>query len=193
MITKKKNKSIYRLAIKKMAIVLYLCFFFINAIHAQEKPAPANQVKAAFLYNFTRFVNWPASSFSSSSDPFIIGIIGNDPFGQYIEELVKGEKIGNHPIIIKRYYSLENIEDSHILFINTSDRDRIRRILSIVRNKSILTVSDTENFTDFGGAVHFYRHENKIRLKINISSAKNSRLEISSKLLSLAEIVNYNR
>lgn len=169
------------------AFICYL-FFAVQLLHAQIKPAPEYQVKAVFLFNFTRFIDWPSTAFSSANAPFVIGIMGTDPFGDYIEEIVKGENIQGHPIIIQRYPTAKNILNCHILFINTHESIQIKETLSSVGRKSILTVSDANNFAKLGGVVRFYKEDNKIKLEINITSSKAAQLEISSKLLSVARI-----
>ena len=88
---------------------------------AQKGANSEAKIKAVFLYNFTRFVEWPARSFSSETAPFVIGIIGEDPFGAYIEQAIVGEKVNSHPIVIRRFNSIAEIEDCHILFVNLHD------------------------------------------------------------------------
>ena len=100
----------------KAAAVFALCCIILDA-GAQNFPTRENQVKAVFLFNFTQFVEWPANAFSSSDAPFVIGIVGNDPFGNYLEETVKGEKMKDHPLIIQRYRDLRDIQNCHLLFI----------------------------------------------------------------------------
>lgn len=157
-------------------------------LYAQSKPAAEFQVKAAFLYNFTRFIDWPPTAFSSANAPFVIAIIGNDPFGDYLAQVIKSESVNNHRIIIKRYNQLKEVTDCHILFISPPATKKTKEILQLTEHRNILTVSDGDNFTNSGGIVSFYKENNKIRFEINISSAKAAQLEISSKLLTLARI-----
>jgi hypothetical protein len=152
----------------------------------QAQTTPSYQVKAAFLYNFSQFVEWPASAFNWKGSPFVIGILGHDPFGSYIEEIVEGEKVGDRRILIKRFSSVAEVNECHILFVNTrSAADDIRTL----RNKSILTVSDEANFAKDGGMIRFVTDNNKIKLQINIVAARSANLNISAKLLRVAEIV----
>ena len=165
-------------------------FFFLASFHikAQTVAARAYQVKAVFLYNFSQFVEWPPTAFSSNSAPFVIGILGNDPFGSYIDETVAGENMMGHPMVVQRYHTVKDITDCHILFINTDDD--MLQVLTALGNRSILTVSDDKNFAKKGGMIRFFTVNNKVRLRINLSSAKAANLTISSKLLRLAEIVD---
>lgn len=155
---------------------------------AQTKIASEYQLKAAFLYNFTRFIDWPSTAFSTPNAPFVIGIIGNDPFGVYMDEIIRGETVSGRPIIIQRYSTLNDIRQCHILYINTKDIKRGKEIISALENRSILTVSDASNFVKWGGVIGFYKEGNKVRLQINVASARAAQIEISSKLLNLARI-----
>jgi hypothetical protein len=166
--------------------VLLFCLA-VSFASAQDKTAGEYQVKAVFLYNFTQFIDWPVSSFSSPSDPFVIGIIGEDPFGPYLEETIEGEKIGTHPIIIKHFAHTREI-NCHMLYINSTDEDWLEKIISSVSQKKILTVGDAPGFTRLGGIIRFYTRDDKIKLQINLEQSKAAQLNISSKLLSVAKI-----
>ncbi len=161
--------------------------FFSFPLSAQEGGAPASKIKAVFLFNFTRFIDWPPEAFTSPDDPFVIAIIGNNPFGTYIEESVAGEKVGMHPIVVNRYEDEKDVKECHILYINLQDEDRVRRILKSVEGRGILTVGERPSFTRLGGMVRFYTDNNKIRFEINTEAAKAAQITISSKLLSVAK------
>jgi hypothetical protein len=164
---------------------LSLCLI-ANIDLCAQTPTKEYQVKAVFLFNFSQFVGWPPASFSSGNAPFIIGIVGHDPFGSYIDETVAGEKMMGHPIKILRCENKEDIKNCHILFIG-HDRS-VEDIISALDNRSVLTVSDETDFTRRGGMIRFFTENNKIRLEINTSAAKAARLDISSKLLRVAQI-----
>ena len=155
--------------------------------HAQKRAAAEYKVKAAFLYNFTKFIDWPETAFKNSDDPFIIGIIGDDPFGAYLDETVEGEKIGTHPIKVKRFREIRNVSGCHMLYINSNDQEWVGNVLSYAAGKNILTVGDAASFNKWGGIIRFYNEENKIRLEINLNRYKEAQLNISSKLLSVAK------
>lgn len=148
------------------------------------------QIKAIFLYNFAQFVQWPERSFPSKDSPLIISVLGKDPFGKYLEEVVSGEKLNDHPLIIKKYNQLEEVNECHILFIEEKDKGELRIILDDLLTRNILTVSDIKGFAQMGGMIEFIKTENKIALKINHESVNKAELTISSKLLRLAEIVS---
>lgn len=185
------RKYLYKKRKAGFFLLVYLCLS-IHFLNGQVKPTPEYQVKAAYLYNFTRFINWPASSFRTANSPFIIGIIGNDPFGIYIEEIARGEKVDGHPIKVQRYHNLNDVLNCHLLFIRSPATGRSKEIVALTGRKSILTVSDDEGFTQAGGMINFYRENNKIRFEVNIQASKNGDLEFSSKLLGVAKISQAN-
>ncbi len=167
--------------------MLCVCLLLAGSLHAQSNAAREYKVKAVFLFNFTQFVEWPASAFNSPTSPFVIGILGDDPFGNFIDETVSGEKIGGHQLIVQRYHELKDVKNCHILFINSNDPDRIKEFIA-TGPRTILTVSDADNFMKMGGMIRLFTESSKIRLQINPEAAKTADLSISSKLLRVADI-----
>lgn len=147
------------------------------------------QIKAVFLYNFAQFVEWPPQAFASETAPLVIGVLGEDPFGPELEAAVKEEKLGRRSLEIRRFRRVEEIATCHILFISRSESPRFERILSSLQGRSILTVSEVEEFTRRGGMIRFLTENKKVRMRINPDAAKRAGLTISSKLLRPADIV----
>lgn len=147
------------------------------------------QVKAVFLYNFTQFVEWPAEAFPAPDSPLVIGVLGKDPFRNFLDETVNGEIINGHPLVVQRFNKVEEIGTCHILFINVPEKERMENTLEQLKDRSILTVSDAGQFTQRGGMVKFFTEDRKTRLLINLEAVKKADLTISSKLLRVAEIV----
>ncbi|MEO8088244.1 MAG: YfiR family protein [Bacteroidota bacterium] len=166
---------------------MLLLLFSGSTASGQHTDVNEYQVKAVFLYNFTQFIDWPATSFNTPEEPFVIGIIGENPFGFFLDEVIAGEKFGTHPIIVKKFEEIHDISNCHILYINSSDAIWVGKILSSVSDKNMLTVSDAPNFSKVGGMVRFFTENKKIRLQINVERSKASRLNISSKLLSVSK------
>jgi hypothetical protein len=160
-----------------------------RAAPADETVTREYQVKAIFLYNFAQFVTWPAAAFPDARTPITIGILGNDPFGPFLEDAVRGEVIDGRSLTIKRFKGVEEALDSHMLFVSKSERGRLGQILAAVQGKGILTVGETEAFARQGGIINFITVDNKVRYEINLEAAKRANLDISSKLLRLAKIV----
>lgn len=147
------------------------------------------QIKAVFLFNFAQFVEWPPVAFADPQAPFVIGVLGEDPFGPLLEEVLAGEKIGGRTFLVHRYQRVEEIGLCHILFISRSEADRLDSIVASLQNRSLLTVCDTEGFSKRGIMIRFFNDKNRIRLRINLDMVKAASLTISSKLLRPAEIV----
>lgn len=179
--------SIIKIIFKCLFVLVIGCN--INYLHAQSSTSEY-ELKAAFLFNFTQFVNWPASSFSSPQSPMVIGIIGKDPFGSYLEQAIKGENVNGHPIIVQHYSSVEDINSCQILFINVNDKKKLTQIVTGLNKKNILTVGDKSDFLERGGMIKFLNKNNKIKLQVNLSATKEANLIISSKLLRLVDIVD---
>jgi len=148
------------------------------------------QIKAVLLFNLTRFVDWPADAFAAPFSPIVIGILGHDPFGEILDKVAEGETVNGRKVVVQRYDSLPAVRPCHILFISASERARAKEIISTLKGRPILTVSDFEDFVrQFGGMVRFYKNEqSKIRLRINLDAARADRLNISARLLQVAEV-----
>lgn len=156
---------------------------------APTTPSAEYQLKAVFLFNFAQFVEWPAPAFREPATPLVIGVLGDDPFGAYLDDLVRGEKIGSRPLLVRRYKPGENFTECHIIFICRSEIKELERILGRLKGRSLLTVSDADTFTRQGGMVRFAMENGKVRLRINVEAAKASHLTISSKILRPGTII----
>jgi hypothetical protein len=170
--------------------MLSLLIFSGDSCPLIAQPTPEYQVKAAFLFNFTQFIEWPSHAFRTPDAPLIIGVLGNDPFGPYLDEMVAGEAAGGHPLIVQRFDRVADVKGCHILFISPKDRDQLREIFNALKEQPVLTVGDGANFASTGGMILFYTEENRIRIRINLDVAKEVQLNISSKLLRMADIVS---
>jgi hypothetical protein len=159
-----------------------------GGLSAQPEPPGEYQLKAVFLFNFAQFVEWPPQAFADAQTPLVIGVLGRDPFGAYLDETVRDEKVNGRSLTVQRYRRVEEIGACHILFISRSEADRLGQILASLKDRNILTVGDADGFTERGGMIRFVIENNKIRLRINLNAAKAARLTISSKLLRPAEI-----
>lgn len=178
------------MALLKRGFAILALFVAISAgAHAPAAPSPEYQIKAIFLFHFAQFVEWPERAFHGAHDPLVIGVCGEDPFGTFLDEAVRGEKIGEHPLVVRRYSRVEDIADCQILFISRSVSGQLDQILGRLKGRSVLTVGDLESFSRRGGIVCFVIRDNKIRLQINVEAAKGCALTISSKLLRPAMIV----
>jgi hypothetical protein len=157
---------------------------------AQSSASPEYQLKAVFLFNFAQFVEWPATAFPGPDTPLVIGVLGKDPFGSYLDETVRGETVNGRPLVVRRYRGVEEIGACHILFVSRQEEGRLQGVLDSLRGRSILTVSDAERFSTRGGMIRFITDHNRIRLRINLEAAQAAHLTLSSKLLRPAQIVS---
>jgi hypothetical protein len=174
-------------------ILLVLLLAVGLPLSAQPPISKEYQIKAVFLFNFAQFVSWPADSFTSQDEPFCIGVLGDDPFGAFLDETVRGENIDGHPLVVQRYARVEDVKDCRILFISESEKKDIKNILGLLKDKRILTVGDLEGFVQNGGIIRFFTKANKIHLRINLAAATKSNLTISSKVLRLSDVVDLGK
>lgn len=156
---------------------------------AQTTVAREYQIKAVFLFNFAQFVEWPPPAFADESSPLVIGVLGDDPFGPFLDEVVQGESVGGRPLAIRRYRRPEEIADCHILYIARSEAARLGQVVTGLPDRGVLTVSDIEGSARAGVMIRFFAENKKIRLRINLEAARAADLVLSSKLLRPAEIV----
>src|SRR5258706_543067 len=153
---------------------------------SQESQPTEYQVKAACLFNFAKFVDWPPTAFPQPASPIVIGIMGENLFHDDLARVVQGKTINNRPLVINEINSLSEATNCHILFISSSEKKRLREILPSLRNSSVLTVSETDHFTELGGMINFFAEGKKVHFEINVEAARNAGLKVSSRLLGLA-------
>lgn len=169
---------------------LWLAIAIFMAGTASVRAGPSEyQVKAVFLFNFAQFVDWPAEAFGGPDAPFVIGVLGEDPFGSRLDDVVRGEKVSGRPMVIERYQSVAQVRYCNVLFIGSSEAAHLTEILAKLKGRSILTVSDADPAGPHGVMVRLVNEDNRIRLRIDVATAKAGNLTISSKLLRPAEIV----
>ena len=157
---------------------------------AGQPDAPSEyQVKAAFLYNFANFVDWPDAVFADNDQAIVIGILGEDPFGPDLDAIIKGRKIGNRPLRVQREEYIEDLLDTQILFLSQSEEDYLSEILDELGERPILTVSDIKDAASQGVMIGFVSEGNRVVFEMNLDAAEQADLRISSRLLKLAKIV----
>jgi hypothetical protein len=169
-------------------LVAGACFVVTQALSASDAPTE-NQVQAVFLYNFSRFVEWPSQAFAAPSDPFVIGIMGSDPFGARLDEAVHNEQINGHALTVRRFHSISELANCQILFIDRSEIANLAQILAALDHHNTLTVSQADGAAQRGVMIQLATENSRIRLRINVDSARAAGLTISSKLLRPAEII----
>ena len=149
-------------------------------------------IKAGFIYNFAKLVEWPTSAFAQPDSPFVIGILGNDPFGATLDTIVADKKIDGRSFAVRRLKWSKDSKDlkgCNILFVSLSEKEHIDSVVEAMKGLPILTIGDAPGFAKRGGIINFTLEDNKVRFEVNVEAAKHADLTISSRLLTLAKIV----
>jgi len=170
------------------ALCAAVLLFPLLASGQQSRPSEY-QVKAAYLFNFSRFVSWPATGAGDSGGSFAICVIGRDPFGPVLDATLAGENIGGKKVIARRVALAEQATGCRVLFISASEESRLREILAALDKSSVLTVSDIAHFAERGGMIQFVLQGDRVRFEVNLASAAEARLTLSSDLLKVAVMV----
>ncbi len=156
---------------------------------AAEPVLTEYQVKALFLYKFIKYIEWSPEILGKTNSAFIIGIAGENKLGSDLINLVEGKTVEGHLIVVKEIKNDEDLKQCRMLFVSVSEKKRLRMILDHVRSQPILTVGETEEFTEHGGIINFMKRDGMVRLEIDLRAARVSQLRLSSKLLSVADVV----
>jgi hypothetical protein len=175
-----------------MATVLASAVVTVPKIQAQASKPTDFQVKAAYLYNFGRFVEWPAKPSSTQSDSFTVCVLGQDPFGPTLDATLSGETIGGKKIVAKRISAPQESGNCQILFLSPREDSRLSEIIEAVDKKAVLTVSDMPQFVDRGGMIQFVLEGKRVRFEVNLTATQRAGLNLSSELLKVATTVRRN-
>jgi YfiR/HmsC-like len=157
---------------------------------AQSEALAEYQVKAAFLFNFAKFVEWPESAFADGRAPIVFGVVGENPFGADLSNIVRGQQIKGRPIRVGSFKFGDDLRGCHVLFVSASERTHLPQILSSLRGADALTVSDIDGFAVAGGVMQFVTEENRVRFLVNLEAVARTNLRINSKLLALAQVIH---
>ena len=151
------------------------------------------EVKAVFLLKFLSFVEWPEGRFEDEGSPVVIGVLGRDPFGAKLDDALRGARLGKRPILPERIDGLADAGRCHVLFVSPHWKGPEEALFDEAEKESVLVVGEVRGFAARGASINFYLHEDRVRFEINVQASKRARLEISSKLLKLARIVEDQR
>lgn len=201
------RRNIKKLCLAGLSVAFCLCVGLAATQTASADTSSAKykeyEVKAAFIFNFLKFIDWPQEKTAGNDNQIIIGIIGEDPFGS-ATDVFKDKTVEEHKLLLKHFAGFEQIKKMpekdkneqldalkhcHLMFISQSEQKQIHDILETVNNSAVLTVADTEGFIDAGGIISFFTEDNKIRFDINQIAAEKTGLKIRSQLLRLAKRV----
>ena len=159
------------------------------ALIAQTKTTNEYRVKADFLYNFAKFVDWPPSAFTTGNQALAICVYGRDPFGTAIEDALLGKTVGNRHVDLVRTTQFQDLSGCHVIFVSPSEREPTAALAARLKGRAVLLVGESEDFVASGGIIQFTIEDNRVRFVINPDAADRAGLKISSKLLALAKIV----
>lgn len=169
---------------RRFISILLLSLFIATGSQAATSPGEY-QVKAAYIYNFAKFIHWPDTTFSSKKSPLVIGVLGTDVFNDKLT-LLTSKTVRNRPIVIKYFKTLEEIDTCHLLYISPSDKGHTELILKNLGNRPIVTVGEGQRFAQQGGVIQFLKKRERLRFIINLKVAEINSMTIDSQLLSLA-------
>lgn len=160
------------------------------AIADTETPIVSeSQIKAAFLYNFTRFVEWPDEAFSTKSEPLVIGVLGQDGLTAHLHAIVSGRKVNGREILVRNVETAADIQGTQVLFVGVTQDSRFVELNGSIAHAPVLTVGESAEFAAAGGAIYFVQRGGKLRFEINIASAERARVKVSAELQKLATAV----
>ena len=146
-------------------------------------------MKAAFLYNFAKFLEWPPPSFAAPDAPYAICVLGQDPFGEDLDVAAGENTVQGRRIVVKRIGDVKSASGCHILFVSNSERHKLPAIIGALSDSATLTVGEDGEFTRMGGCLRFFLAENRVRFEINLQATERARLKVSAKLLNLARVI----
>ena len=156
---------------------------------AADEPTREQQVRAAFIFNFMQFVEWPAGAFADEKSPLIVGVVGGDGFAGAMDKALNGKAIGERTIVLRRYVLASQVEKGcHVVVMAQANRESLRLVRERVGGSPALLVGESESFCRDGGMIRLFNEENRVRFEINPRAAERAKLKIAAKLLKLAKI-----
>lgn len=166
--------------------LLLLAAVIPNRLTAQQAAPLEYRVKAAYLLNFTRYVEWPPSAFTGPGDPLRVCVLGSDPFGDVLEQTLAGRTAQGRPVQLLHVESAAQARRCHVVFISGEEWARHPDVLAAVRSAGVLTVGEGSRFAESGGVLSFVPVQRTVRFAVNLGASEEARLRISSRMLELA-------
>jgi len=179
----------FMLVEKRVLRMLFIVALSLTSARAQSPTADEYQVKAAFLYNFAKFVEWPPDSFATASAPIRICILGRNPFGRNLSEITEGKTINGRKVLVDQVADLQQARTCTILFVSSSEKGQLKRVFEGLQGAAALTVGDSKTFIEQGGMVNFVLENDRVQFEVNRRAAEMAGIKISSKLLNVAKRV----
>ena len=173
------------------AVATMLCLLTAAAARADEPSTREYRVKAAFIFHFLQFTDWPANAFAGEDAPIIVAIVGDDPFDGALWQALNDKRVGRRAVLLRQFAAAPppaELLGCHLLFVSQAMGNPMGNLLQQVRGTPVLTVSDEGNFTEAGGVMRLLVEENKVRFEVNVTAAQRQQLKMSAKLLKLARL-----
>ncbi len=166
-----------------------LLFVAMGANRSSAEIPKEYEIKAAFLYNFAKFIEWPPQRFATETDPVVIGVLGKNPFDGEFEKIIRGRQVNGRNVVVRIIVSADEARSAHLVFVSAGEEDRFAAMVGALREAAVVTVGESDRFATFGGTITFVREGDKVRFAINLVSAEQARTRISSQLIKLASDV----
>ena len=177
---------------KRRLLLLLLTATLCARGHLEAAAPPTEyEVKAAFLYNFAKYVQWPSSARSDTNGPFVIGVLGKDPFGPILDRAMNGQSVQGRVIVVRRFVRIEEIE-CDLLFVSSSENRNLQKIFDALHRRAVLTVGDSHQFAELGGMFNLTTEENRIHFDMNPEAIQRAGLKAGSQLFRFARIVRHS-
>jgi hypothetical protein len=179
---------------RRLRLLITIAMVILSSVafeaHAQDSSVSSEYlIKAGFIYNFANLVQWPANAFTQPDSPIVIGILGEDPFGTVLDRVLAGKKVNGRVFLVKRLKSVSDLKECHIVFVSSSEMAHLAEAIHLVKGMPILTIGEIPGFAKRGGIINLFLEDNKVHFEVNVEAAKEADLNISSRLLALARIV----
>jgi len=171
-----------------LTVALVIAYWMAISTPCKAEATKEAQVKAAFVYNFTQFVDWPAGAFAGPDAPFVVAIVGDDPFSGAIEEAMDGQSVNGRPIAVRHFASAKQIERCQLLIVPASQQAAAPVILAKIANAPVLTVGDGDSFMAQGGAIRLFQQGARVRFELSPDVMAAARVVPGAKLMKLARI-----
>lgn len=172
-----------------VALVLAAHFAIGNRPACADQSHTEDQIKAAYLFNFLKFVEWPGGAPEDPHGKWMIGVVGDSPVGGELKRLVDQKTVEGRELLVQKFQATDDFRGCNILFVSASEEKHLPSILNVLRGSSVLTVADMNNFIGRGGMIQFVTDGNRVRMDIDVGATGRARLKVSSKLLALAQAV----
>jgi hypothetical protein len=169
-------------------IVVLLLTLTLSTPSRAAATAREYEIKAAFIFNFMEFITWPPDAFIAKDAPFVVAVVGDDPFGGALEQAMAGKTVDGRQIVVRHFPSADQMEPCQVLFVPTGDDDALPAIMAKLASAPVLTVGESDRFMAAGGGIRFFLEDNKMRFEIDPAATDAARLKVSAKLMKLARI-----